>query len=648
MSASKRQRLLIPDSTLITEQPAFAIILSGLVFSFFIGFAFKSYFSPARIEAKIREAASHIHRDAEIKFASSEISLSRWGLPKLEVVVRQIEIRSENECWMKPEILLDELRLPLSVRNLFSGKDPIKSIELGQLTINLRSERKECLATVASSAEVANKSPVQVEKKISTSSNRQGSELSLLAIRKIQINYLPQKRYYTEFDNLKLRVLSHNPLKLQLDSKTAFLKNEMLGDYLSNSKVHLEYNESPERSLLVHFFGNFREGYYSLIGRILLEDNSATLEGELKHIPLGAVLSLMQKYGSTPQSLNANNLWLSLKGQGAVNTQNLEQSSISFSEVSIEGDLLELKSENLNFSSIRPLTHDPIFIDIHKLNIQKLFEFYGRPHPSKTLGDLGVFKGSAEIKSEDDIQLSGLVQNLEFIFSNQGNREIQNINSLYTAMQFTNGLWKINLSRIEPDAGRVVGTAQLATDKFFKNIELNLDFDELLLNPRVQKLMTQNGEIGPMQVYAKWKAEQNRTTHVEGSFKVGKSQAAGISFDDVSAKLRYQNNAVEVLTQIESLNIANGEGMKVLSSIFPEQKSVNFGDVEGRLLIKSAQEFEWKQVVSRVERKPLLQTSGGWDAQGLLYGEVKRPLDKRNLKVWQIQGTRSKPEFVEK
>ncbi len=73
MNARKRSS---SERHLVTEQPGMAILISGFILSFFIGYVTKSLYSPARVSAQIEKAASHIHKDVKVSFSSAQISFN--------------------------------------------------------------------------------------------------------------------------------------------------------------------------------------------------------------------------------------------------------------------------------------------------------------------------------------------------------------------------------------------------------------------------------------------------------------------------------------------------------------------------------------------------------------------------------------------
>lgn len=132
------------DRYLVTEQPGMFVLFVGLAVSFLVGFTVKSLLSPQRIASKISEAASHIHQDVKVDFKSAEVSLRYSIFPRFAVVIKEIQMSSSNPCWGAPIVKIDELRLPLSLKGLFTGGSVVEVIHADHIDLHLRTDLFKC------------------------------------------------------------------------------------------------------------------------------------------------------------------------------------------------------------------------------------------------------------------------------------------------------------------------------------------------------------------------------------------------------------------------------------------------------------------------------------------------------------------------
>lgn len=648
MSAPQsKSKQYFDDRYLVAEQPGLAIISSVIAISFFIGFAFKSYFNSSRVTSHINMAASQIHSDVKIKFDKAELVLFEGVLPTVQAVVSKVRVESNKPCWMAPEIFISELKLPLSIWGLISGDNPISAVNLGAVTINLRKEHQTCDGVRVKAEAGRGSAPaagVFVEKKESRGSASQGSPLESITARSVRINYIPNLKYKGELTDLRVQILSHQPRRIRLDANTSLVKDEKFGDFLANSKVHAEFQEEPEKSALIHFFGNLREGYYSLISKYSFVDEQVNLEAEMKHIPLGAVLDLLKRFEVSTRNLDPSNLWLTTKASSTFNAKKAEEAPLVINHLQVEGDVGVLKSQGIFFKSLKPLEHEPLRIDIERLDIQKLFEIYGRPHPSKALGRLGDFSGVAEIRQGEQINLVGNLQGLEFIFSNRGNRELQIIDNMSTDVSFSRGLWKMKINRVSPRNGSLVGEVNLESDRYFTDVKLDLSLEELQLSPSVQRLMTIDGYIKPLKGSVVWNLKDGVSRRVKGQLQFGGFKAGGVEVGPTRAQIGYGSDAIQIKGRADDVHFKRGDGLEILRTFYPQAPEVNFESIEGQFEIKSANEMLWSGAVGRLNSKSTLMTTGGWTRNGELFGRVERR-QNQTTKSWLMRGLRSQPVF---
>ncbi len=116
-------------------------------------------------------------------------------------------------------------------------------------------------------------------------SKKYESDVRGIFIQRLEI--IPEKhpQYAADLLNFVVKVKSFEPRIIEITAKSHLLKDQQVGDYLSHANLYVEYKESPEKSLQAHFFGNWREGHYSVIANYTLDERLLAIETDLKHIP---------------------------------------------------------------------------------------------------------------------------------------------------------------------------------------------------------------------------------------------------------------------------------------------------------------------------------------------------------------------------
>lgn len=652
MDVKKNAKL---DRYLIAEQPGMAVFLTGLLFSFFCGFTFKSYFSAARVFTQVERAASHIHKGVKVQFSSAQLSLADGIWPRLAVIISDVRMESENKCWAAPVLDVDELSLPLSMWRLLRHESPVLAIEANAVTLNLREALQDCGSTDnAAKLETAKdtKAPVAAAVVLSPSEKeiKYQNDLRSLTVNDFKIVTEKYPHFSSELMQFTVSVKSFEPKVVEIRAKTHLLKDQQVGDYLSHANLFVQYQESPQIKVQSHFFGNWREGHYSLIANYTVEDQRLALEADLKHIPLSQILLLMKKYNFAAQDLNGRQAWISTKATMVSEVSQLRQSPLEIRDLRLEGDLGELKSDQITLSTLDPLRYSPIVVDIKKLDIVKLLLLLNRPSTSTMLAGLGSFSGRAEIISDKNIKLRGEHQGLEFVFSNKGQRELQVIERMVGGAEFVAEKWNFTVNRVEPQDGTFLGVVKVKADRDFQNLEIKTRVDEMTFSRGVQKLMTGGGSIGSLSLDVDAQVRSNQLSYLKGLARLDEMDIEGLHFGKSRATLDWSHGDVVLNTQVKSVQIAPNSGVgSVLKDLtlpsWWQEEGLAMTSLTGVFSTKKLQDFSWKNVQGQVGKTGRFMTEGAWDQTGQLRGAVFNR-DGKTHRKWFIEGSRVNPEFV--
>ena len=647
-------RRLRSDKYLISEQPGMKILITGLVLAFFMGYTLKSFLSPQRVAARIEKAASHIHKDVRVTFEKAQVSLGDGILPRFSVVINNVRMESSQACWFSPVLEVDEIRLPVSLWGLMTRTSPIKNIEADVVKLTLRGNAEDC-----EKEKQAQKEPKDVEQNagplVSLSPSEQADKyrnaVSGISIGKFKITLAQYPQYPSELLSFVAKVRSFEPRVIEVTAKTNLMRDEQVGDYLSHANLFLQYKESPEQTVQAHFFGNLREGHYSMIANYTVADHLLNVETDLKHIPLSQILSLMQKYDLVSKDLNGKQVWISTQARMTGNGEKLQEAPLEVNGFRVEGDLGEMYVDQASFTSLAPLKYKPILIDVRKMRVDKLLSFLNRSQKHRIFGDLGSFTGQAEIVSDRNIRLSGEHTGLQFIFSNKGQRELQIIDRMSGDISLLGDSWNFQINRAEPQGGMFIGNVKLKADRDFKDVEVKAAIDELQLAPTVQTLMTNGGEIGVLSLNADAKVLEGRVSVLKGLAQFNKLNVEGMAFGKTKGRFDYVKNEVVVEAQVQNLSVnQTSPGGEVLSQVTAPRwwsaQRLDLKDIKGQFRWKGTQSLQWKNFEAHIGKDGKLLVDGGWNDRGDLSGSVTMK-DGKSVKKFSIGGNREEPDFDE-
>lgn len=641
------------DRHLIAEQPGMTVVIAGLLVAFVIGYTVKSVLSPARVASQIEKAASHIHKDVKVHFESAEFSLSDGILPQMAVQISKIRMESDQLCWGAPLLEIDQLRLPVSLISALRGQGAIRDIQANIVNLTLRKDLQNCPDGTQAPATPQNETKKNPLVSLSPPEDKQKyqNDIRSIKVQKFTVNASQYPQYQPELLNFAMQVKSYNPRVIELTAKSHLLKDEEFGDYLSHANLYVQYKESPERSVQTHFFGNWREGHYSLIANYTIDENLLALETDLKHIPLSQILRMLQRYNLVSKELNGRQVWISTKARAVAAVDKIKNSPVEIRDLQLEGDLGEMRVDSVQVQSLDPLVYSPIVVDIQKLDIEKLLVLINRPKKTNILGALGQFTGRAEIASDKDMEMTGEHRGLEFVFSNKGQREVQVIEAMAGDIALKHDNWTFDVRRVEPRGGVFLGQVHMKADRDFKDVEVKADVNEVSFDQNVQRLMTNGGQIGNMTFESNLKLKEGELSYLKGLARIDYMNVEGMSFGKTKATFDWKDKELQLRTQMSSLAVTDSSpASPVLKSVSPgawwSEKIMRMTSLDGEFRVKSLQNTTWRKFQAQVGKNGKLTSEGGWNTSGELHGHVIAK-EGKDTKRWQISGTRETPMFGE-
>ncbi|MFZ4403193.1 MAG: hypothetical protein ACOYOK_03750 [Pseudobdellovibrionaceae bacterium] len=662
------------DKHLVVEQPGLVLFFFTVLLAFFLGSVFKAIFSANQVREKIEQASKNVHKDVQFQFTEAFISLSDGFWPRFAVVVKDIKVLARNDCWMNPELSVDQLEMPLSIFALIRNRSPIESLQINEANLVFKSPWKECktgdtLAPTTNPAQALDssfKKPLSVTANSSASSSPKAieseqapvgsvadSRLKHLNIQKLTLRHqFYSEQQDVEFADIRVKVLEGQPLQLVLDAKTHLLKDNLVGDYLSHANLHLEYKTQPEPVAQLHFFGHWREGHYSVVSNYNLLDQKLIVETEVKHIPLSQILELLQNFKIKIPNYNLKQMWASFRAKTEGFT-NSNQWPVSVSDFEIEGDIGELSIENLQLDSVQPLRYQPFTVKLNHLSLDHWIVISNQPSPAGYFGKMGALTGKARWVSENEIYFNGLHEGIEFVFSNRGQREIQSVEQIQCNIRRINDKITVRLSQFKLPQSNLDADVEINANADLDTMSINTQIRQWDFGDKIQKLLTGDGSIGSLQAKMNIQVQKGLLQKMEGYIKSSSVDVEGVVLQEPQWMILGGKDNMKVQFKATSLEV------KPLSVAFPLieplQKSIDQGadknwkayQLKSNVEVQSTQKIQWKNfsAVLGADKKSKFTSDGGWGEDGTLYGEVRIKGLGANKFNWQIVGRRDSPQL---
>jgi hypothetical protein len=642
------------EKNLVADQPARVLLFSGVILALILGLSVRGITSPGKVRSMVAEAASKIHKDVTVTFSGAELSFHRGLLPRFAVIIHDVKMESTNDCWMQPQLMADEIRLPLSFWSMIEGANPITQVEAGQVELRLRSEYKNC---------ETEKPPVVVEaparKQFVTlkSATYGGPEtaapppqVDAILIDQLRMS-APAFEESLDLSSFAIRLKSNSPRVIEMSANTNLIRDlQVKGDYLSHATIWSEYSEFPKKAIQARLSGNWREGSYEFNAKYFLKEEVLSSELELQHIPLSQLAQIFKKMQWLQADLNARQVWVSMRAEMNAKKADFKTADLLLRDLRLEGDLGDISSPLVQVTSMDPLRFQPFTLNIQRLSVEKLLALGNRPHPSPALGQLGKFTGTAQIADADHIEITGIHKGLEFIFANKGQRELQTLKEVTGKLVLQKDHWTLGIASFVPDQGSFDGDLQLQADRDFKNIEIKAKAKELILAPNVVRLMTSGGEVGAFAGDLDIKFQQGQMKFVKGSLSSDVIDVEGVKIEKTKLTLDSVNGELVSQAQAQKFSVAVGSTaflvMKdLIDADWMSDDKLTLKNLTTQFHSKDLKNLGWRGFQASLERGGKISSDGAWDADGALSGFVQTKTNKTQNK-WQIGGKRDSPLFT--
>lgn len=675
----------------VADQDGFKTSVLGIAIAVFLGLMIRAVLNSEYIEEQLRAAADRIHVKLKIEFSSARVSLSNRGVPELAAIVEGIRFKSTETCWGLPEGQIDELRLPLNLWHMLKGQVEVTEVKIGSISVKVGDQWKSCQTppaekppananktsnqlptvdsqdqttnkivaeagqqavkpTVSQAENSADKAETQSSAESLTSSAQPRGPIRRLLIDSLKVEYQGLPDLPIDFESLSLSRKSETDLQMNLVGLLNLGGSSLSGDYVSQAQFETDLG-GDEHKLKLN--GTWREGRYQIDGLYNEAQKTLALGGKVDNLPLSQILSLLKQFNLVDGEYDSRQLWLSLDFTTDGPKPTHVDMPFRIKNFGLEGDLGEIRGENLQVSVGSKTELSPGELRIRGLKPEKVLTLVGKNSKSPSLGSLGVMNGTILYKNFDQWSFVGESSGLELVFSNRGERKLQTLSVISGKADFNAGNWLLLVDRVRPLEGLFLGSLRMEGYRNKPNVDFELILEELSLSPDVQALMSGGGALGRWSGEMRGAFTNGLTSSLKGNLtgqallieglqvdrlKAGFSQAS----DRITAEIRGQG--VEILGNTPLRRFFDGL-FKPVS--YPETEPLRTDAFSAQFQISTLSDLlTWKfrpTVFSGLN----VSSEGGWDQIYSLKGEVSAVYKGRSV-GWKIEGDREKPVFNQK
>lgn len=660
---------------LVAEQSGLTWAAASLLLGVALGVGLRAQISQERVTSWTEAALSKLDPSFEVRFSSARFSLANGARPEVALVLTELSFGSNEACWMAPLLEISELRVPVRLGALWEGRWEIDQLRATQATLALRADLSECrrkasgttaatqsqLPTAtrrsptlpAAAATAASQSIEQTEEQVSAApSSPMMNMISGVFADQLTIYYLPVAFTSVRIDGFSASVESSPLRKARFSGQLQVGGETLFGDYSSRAQLELTYQDDVQPVWAGRLAGNWREGHYSFDGRYLPLHQSLETSGKLDHIPLNQVLPLLRKHRVISKDYNGKDIWVS--GQ-FVSSANLTEGRmpVDLRELRLDGDIGEIDIKRVLISDLAKGRFEPFYADVRSLHLETLRRFLQQHEPFPSLGNLGVFRGRMEVRAPNFINVQGEHSGLEFIFSNQGQRQSQNLSLITGKMELREKGWTLAIDSIRPTEGLFIGKVEVESSGWFEDLRARMRIDDLTLGPEVQRLITGGGQLASLAGSINLQLQGGKIHQVTGWLDAPEITVAKSVLKRPRVQLQTRGKTISAQITLRHGEIPlNASWLEPLQSLLPPPAP------ESIVQLTSAQlNVDWPPdygIKWNVQLPKIQFTSGGTQSlrsagviksNGDLSGDLQF-FNSSSWTQWKLTGNRDKPQLL--
>lgn len=618
---------------LVTDQPGRQIFIIGIIMSITLGFILRGLTSSNLIHQKLQEATRALGPTTTISWSQANFSFRRGILiPQLSVRVENVRLVSGEACWGEPILFTKLIELPLSITGWLSQGQPIQKIILKESFLELRSDFK-CQANPIPIVEVKTTNE-STAKSVRIKSKAEGVSRPPVVISDFQFEGVKiRNSKWTLSDwnlkNLRLLVEENQPWYVTLTSNFVIPETDGVD---SNVALKAIYKEFPSPILDVSMKGHWREGNFNVAGNWNKKTKQWNLKTQFVNFPF-QFLKILALKTKTPWNWPDRPMWFSFISESTNSTQDWKTSQHLLRDISIEGDLGELKTPDLRIVSLQPFQVSPFVFRIDKVDLETSFQ--AQFQRTQEIQNLGFLTGQGEWISQQELRFRGDWSQSEWSLKNRWPQlEDFLIQNSEVQAQLVKGQWTINVLNPELNGQKMTGEIELQGSQGLQNgkIKANLVSENLpfRLANQFKVLNSQNFKLK-----SEYKWNSNKTSDETVQLSLAQIELDQAQFDNFILNIKKLKDGFEFKSKadkvkIKKIDIANIQKVESLENL-PSDTGVSSFNFK----ITNNQLSSWNF------NSPPLMTSGEVDFDSRkISGQIR---SKKNKYV--ISGTVDQPEI---
>lgn len=622
-------RILRGQSNSEVSSKGFALFVLGLIVATFIGGAVRTVLNSDSIQKRLLEEVQRRWPDVTIEIGQMRGQLSRGIWPGLAFHFENLRVTRRSCAGNSVRVDVEHLEAPLKLWSLWNGQAKLGDALAQGLRVSVfrqaclgsedtRSESDPVPAAVKNDSveepaleelsEVAPDNPMKAEAVSPVRWEPLRAALDSLEVDHAEFTSEVEPSLKTVFRNLNVQIGSILTMTGEVE-----LRKSVQGASLTHQMTFQV--EADEKQADLNLRGKFKEGSLKWNVKVDLRDRKFHQEVVVHQLPTKDLLAELFHLGLLHDETIIKSFWLTCQASQDGVLSDWKAQPVRLSECRLDGvnGKIELKEAQINLNEKR--LEQPAVLQVTQMQIAPVLEALRRDTMSRVFSRLGTWTGQIEFTSFEKWNLSGLLSNLEIIFSSQSVRGKQVVNSVRVELARERDEVKGRLGEFDLAEGQLEGEARLLLDSQVKTGRIFLDFQKISLSSGVQKILI-GGQVEPLQLKGEGRLLDGDLEGLTVSASSSRVEGPGWKFANMVTQIIFKNSVASLRASAREVTVDG------TWSHFSKVKTL-YAPLEVR-------QFEWSDLSAQIE----ISARGG-DIQTFVARDFARNIRVLGKGLWE-------------
>lgn len=631
-----------------------AWFIIAILMALFFGGAVRALLSERQVRSWINKTLAREAPPYDIKIGDARILLADGIFPRLGLQISDVEVKPKDRCKVPIQVRIKKFFLPVNVREAIAGKLKFGRLKAEGLRV-LRVESECPKAPVQ--AEIKTESAVPFPTTTTSELPKWVTDSKIFFAERWERELAGSQQWLEGIDLSDLRIDG-------LNEPMAWIEiGEMQGTLKKNpDRIDVEMTLRPGKGWESALGGpplqlkmqlqkatadlnvNVPVGEGQLHANVQIQLSSMNAKGGavFDFVPASQIATALRRWKVITDPLEPKRTWLT----GKLNLEQIWEPENRFTvdaeNIKLSGEPGEVVLPSLHLESKQEvLSVSPFAVEFKKFSLHHLLTFIGRRGYRGVIKNFGLLSGKLSVASQQEMNFSGEINDLELAFSRRSVRARQRVTGFRGELNMKDGRVSGLVNDFRLQDGAFKGLVSFNLDRRLLDGVFQIRIDEFQLQPEIQRIMLA-GVMAPFAIYGQGRLESGQVSTWSG--ELGTARIDADTWTTETLKIRSEFAKGQMALSVRAIGAELLEGNPIWEKFkpaFENQKSaappLQFKHLSGRIEFFS-EGGRWRNMMGTTKQGEILVSSyGNWQgalADGILSLDIPSAKQAR----WDVQG----------